>query len=216
MRDEITTDLLLTAYSQGMFPMAESRDDPRIFWLDPSVRGIIPLDGLHISRSLARRIRREDYTITIDRAFARVLDGCADRPETWINDRIRALYLDLHGQGFAHSLEVWEDDGTVLAGGIYGVALGGAFFGESMFSARRNGSKLALAYLVDRLRVGGFQLFDTQFLTDHLATMGGVEIPRLAYRLRLQQALSADADFSRQPESEVSAAGLLQRNTQMS
>lgn len=214
MRDEITPDLLLRAYESGMFPMAEHQDDPDIYWLDPVMRGILPLSGLHISRSLARAIRKQDYRVTINRAFVAVLDGCADRPQTWINPQIRDLYLDLHDSGFAHSLEIWMDD--ALAGGVYGVSIGAAFFGESMFSARTNGSKLALAYLVDRLRVGGYQLFDTQFLTDHLASLGGIEIPRLAYHLRLQNALAADADFFRQSDASVSAEGLLQRNTQMS
>ncbi|WP_212523909.1 leucyl/phenylalanyl-tRNA--protein transferase [Actibacterium sp. MT2.3-13A] len=195
MEPELTPDLLLRAYAAGVFPMAESRDDPEIFWVDPRHRGIIPLDGFHISRSLRRAILRGNYTIRTDSDFAGVLRGCADRDETWISDTIFGLYLALHEAGFAHSLEVW--DGADLIGGVYGVALGGAFFGESMFSRRANASKIALAYLVDRLRAGGFTLFDTQFLTPHLARLGGIEISRKRYRELLGGALQVAADFDR-------------------
>lgn len=196
----------------GIFPMAEHRDDPEVFWVDPKRRGIIPLDGFRISRSLARRIRREEFDITIDKDFAGVVDGCADRVETWISAEIRDLYLALHSLGHAHSLEVREDG--ELVGGVYGVALGGAFFGESMFSRRTDASKVALAYLVHRLVSGGFTLFDTQFLTAHLASLGAVEISRGAYRALLAEALQRDADFS--APSMPSAQDVIQRSTHTS
>lgn len=188
----------MQAYAAGVFPMAESAEDPRIFWVDPVERGIIPLDRFHISRSLARRIRRGGFEVSINRDFQGVLDGCADRDTTWINPEIRSLYTALHYRGDAHSLEVWQ--GGRLVGGVYGVALGGAFFGESMFSRATDASKIALAYLVSRLRHGGFALFDVQFLTDHLASLGAVEIPRALYRQALQQAVALPGDFRAQPE----------------
>lgn len=190
----ISPDLLMQAYAIGAFPMAEARDAADIFWIEPRRRGIIPLDGFHASRSLRRRIRNAPWQVTIDRAFHEVVLGCAARPETWINDEIMTLYRALHARGDAHSLEVWEGD--LLAGGVYGVALGGAFFGESMFSARRDASKVALAWLVHRLRAGGFALFDVQFLTPHLASLGGVEITARAYRVRLARAITHRADFA--------------------
>ncbi|SDI12695.1 leucyl/phenylalanyl-tRNA--protein transferase [Lutimaribacter saemankumensis] len=193
---DISPDLLLHAYAAGVFPMAETRSDPDLFWVDPRRRGVIPLDGFHISRSLARAIRRGDYRVSIDRDFAGVVDGCADREETWISERIRTLYMSLFDLNRAHSLEVWDESGTYLIGGVYGVTLGRAFFGESMFSRRRDASKIALAWLVDHLRRCGFTLFDTQFLTPHLASLGGVEIPRAEYRARLAEALEGDADFN--------------------
>lgn len=192
-RRVLDPETLLRAYAIGIFPMAESRDDPEIHWVDPRRRGVVPLDGFHISRSLSRRIRTCGWKVTVDRDFAGVVDGCADREETWINDRIRTLYLELHRLGFAHSLEVWE--GEALVGGVYGVSLGGAFFGESMFSRRTDASKLALAWLVHRLRAGGYALFDVQFLTPHLASLGAVEIPRAQYRLALEAALPLAARF---------------------
>ncbi|MGD9865650.1 MAG: leucyl/phenylalanyl-tRNA--protein transferase [Pseudodonghicola sp.] len=208
----ISPELLLHGYSIGVFPMAEHRDDPDIFWVDPKRRGIFPLESFHISRSLARRMRRGGYSVTIDRDFAGVLDGCADRAETWINQEIRTLYLDLHRLGRAHSLEVWEGD--QLIGGVYGVVLGAAYFGESMFSRRTDASKIALAYLVDRLRLAGFRLFDTQFLTTHLASLGAIEIPRADYQRRLRDAIAHDADFTAPPIP--SAQEVIQRNTQTS
>lgn len=209
----LTPDLLLRGYAAGVFPMAEARDDPEVFWVDPDRRGIIPLDRFHISRSLARRLRRGDYRVTFDTAFAAVVAGCAARPETWINDTIRRLYLDLHAAGRAHSVEVWS--GPELVGGVYGVALGAAFFGESMFSTRVDASKVALAYLVDRLRAGGFTLMDTQFLTAHLARLGAIELSRSAYRRKLAVALSGQADFNAQgPVPD--AQSVLQRNAQTS
>jgi leucyl/phenylalanyl-tRNA--protein transferase len=190
----LTPDILLGAYAAGVFPMAQSRDDPTIHWVDPKRRGIFPLDGFHISRSLRRHILRTDMTVTVDRDFAGVVAACADRPETWINAEIFGLYRALHTQGHAHSLEVWQ--GGAVVGGVYGVVLGAAFFGESMFSTATDASKLALAYLVHRLRAGRFQLFDTQFLTPHLASLGAVEIPRAEYHRRLRMALAAQASFS--------------------
>ncbi|MGR3708001.1 MAG: leucyl/phenylalanyl-tRNA--protein transferase [Alterinioella nitratireducens] len=212
-RPAITPDLLLRAYSVGIFPMSEGREDPGVFWVDPQMRGIIPLNGLHISRSLARAIRAERYQVRVNADFAGTVQGCAARDETWINDQIFDLYEQLHAAGFAHSVEVW--DGDNLVGGVYGVALGAAFFGESMFSRRTNASKIALAYLVKRLRYGGFQLFDTQFVTDHLLSMGAVEIPRSEYRKRLEKALDWEADFLAQP-SPVPVHEILHRRTQTS
>jgi leucyl/phenylalanyl-tRNA--protein transferase len=213
LEQEITPELLLQAYAAGIFPMAESRDDPVLHWVDPHHRGILPLDGFHISRSLRRRILSGRFRVTVNEDFAGVVDGCADRPETWINEPIRALYLALHEMGFAVSLEVWE--GEELVGGVYGVILGAAFFGESMFSRRTDASKVALAYMVDRLRAGKFTLFDTQFLTPHLATLGGVEISRPEYRRRLAAALRARADFAA-AGPVPSAQELVQRSTQTS
>ncbi|MEO9778766.1 MAG: leucyl/phenylalanyl-tRNA--protein transferase [Sedimentitalea sp.] len=208
----LTPELLLRGYTIGIFPMAEHRDDAEIFWVDPKRRGIIPLDGFHISRSLRRRLLRCGFDIRIDTAFADVVDGCADRAETWINAEIRQHYIALHRAGYAHSLEVW--DGTDLVGGVYGVTVGAAFFGESMFSRRTDASKIALAYLVDRLRQAGFQLFDTQFLTEHLASLGAVEIPRGSYHERLDEAIALHADFGGPPVP--TAQDVIQRNTQTS
>lgn len=190
---EITPEILLNAYAMGIFPMAEARDAQDFHWVDPKQRGILPLQGFHISRSLLRQIRQRNYTIRTNSDFSEVVRACADREETWINAPLFALYLKLHEMGFAHSVEVWSEDR--LAGGVFGIALGGAFFGESMFSRRTGGSKLALAHCIHRLRAGGFTLFDTQFLTPHLASLGGVEIPRAAYRRLLQDALGRDATF---------------------
>ncbi|WP_322895233.1 MULTISPECIES: leucyl/phenylalanyl-tRNA--protein transferase [unclassified Yoonia] len=203
--------MLLFAYRQGVFPMSESRDDPEIFWVDPKLRGIIPLDGFRISRSLARKLRREQFSVTFDTAFEDVLHGCADREETWINPTIHALYLALHYQGNAHSVEIWQDNR--LVGGVYGIRIGAAFFGESMFSRATDASKIALAYLVDRLRAGGFTLFDTQFLTPHLASLGGVEITRTRYHQLLQAALPRPASFA---GTVPSGDQVVQRNTQTS
>ena len=193
MHPALDPDLLLRAYATGIFPMAESRDDANVHWVDPRHRGIFPLDGFHISRSLARLIRRQGFTIRTDTAFEVVVDACAARDETWINAPIRAAYAELHRRGHAHSLEVWAGDR--LAGGVYGVTLGAAFFGESMFSAQTGGSKTALAFLTHRLRAGGYTLFDTQFLTPHLASLGAVEIPRTEYHRRLAAAVALTASF---------------------
>ena len=213
MAPDLTPEILLSAYAAGIFPMAESREDARIHWIDPRRRGVLRLDKFHISRSLTRRILSGTFTITTDRDFAGVLDGCADRPETWINDEIRALYLGLHRIGHAHSLEVWQ--GADLVGGVYGVTLGAAFFGESMFSRRTDASKVVLAYLVCRLRVGGFRLFDTQFLTPHFASLGAVEISRGEYRRQLAAALTGQADFDRQGAIPA-PQGIVQCSTQTS
>jgi leucyl/phenylalanyl-tRNA---protein transferase len=189
----LTPDHLLLAYAQGVFPMADGRDDPDVHWIDPRKRGIIPLAGFHISHSLARRMRRAALRVTIDQDFAGVVAACADRPETWISTTIADLYRQIHTSGHAHSLEVWDD--ARLIGGVYGVTLGAAFFGESMFSRQTDASKIALAYLVHRLRAGGYTLFDTQFLTPHLASLGGIEIDRLDYRRLLADALTRPAAF---------------------
>lgn len=208
----LTPDLLLHGYSIGIFPMAENRGDSDIFWVDPRRRGILPLDRFHMSRSLRKTILRGGYSISVNTCFADVVDGCADRADTWINEEIRNLYIALHEDLKAHSIEVWEQ--SDLVGGVYGVTLGTAFFGESMFSRRRDASKVALAYLVDRLRRAGFTLFDTQFLTDHLASLGAIEITRAAYHLRLEAALQDDADFC--APAIPTGYEVVQRNTQMS
>jgi leucyl/phenylalanyl-tRNA---protein transferase len=208
----LSPELLLHAYSIGIFPMAEHRDDPEVFWVDPKRRGIFPLADFHMSRSLARQMRRSSFTATIDQDFTGVLDGCADRVDTWINEEIRAHYITLHKRGHAHSQEIW--DGDTLVGGVYGVVLGAAFFGESMFSRRTDASKMALAYLIDRLRQTGFRLFDTQFLTPHLASLGAKEITRTAYHHQLELAISKDADF--RAALEQTAQGVIQRITQTS
>lgn len=190
---DITPDVLMQAYAVGVFPMSEHQDDPEIFWVDPRQRGILPLGGFHISRSLAKRIRKTDYEVSLNQGFSAVLEACADRDETWINDKIRDLYLALHMRKQAHSLEVWRNG--KLIGGVYGVTLGAAFFGESMFSRATDGSKLALAYLTQHLKTCGFTLFDTQFLTDHLASLGAVEISRSTYQLKLKEAIRRAADI---------------------
>ncbi len=212
MRAALTPELMLQAYAAGIFPMATARDDPVLHWIDPPQRGILPLDGFRISRSLRRRILRMDWAATVDTAFAEVVQRCADRPETWINRPIFELSCALHRMGFAHSLEVRE--GRELIGGVYGMALGAAFFAESMFSCRTDASKVALAFLVDRLREAGFVLCDTQFPTAHLASLGGITISRAAYRRRLAAALAERADFAAPalPDPQT----LLQRMSQTS
>lgn len=193
MAESLDPETLLQAYAMGIFPMAESRDDPEIHWVDPRSRGILPLDGFHVSRSLARVLLRGAMTVTVDRDFDAVVSACANRSETWISDRIQQLYGQLHRRGFAHSIEVRQ--GAALVGGVYGVVIGAAFFGESMFSTVTDASKVALAHAVHRLRAGGFQLFDTQFLTPHLASLGGVEIPRASYHRKLATAIATPASF---------------------
>lgn len=209
----LTPELLLQAYQAGVFPMSEGRDDPNVFWVDPTMRGIIPLDGFHISRSLARHMRRGSFDVTYDQAFEDVVKGCADRPETWINGPIFDLYVALHRQGYAHSIEIWQD--ARLVGGVYGVTIGAAFFGESMFSRVTDASKVALAHLVDRLRMTGYALFDTQFITPHLASLGGIEVPRREYREILAEALNRDTDFTT-PGPASAAQDVIQRNSQTS
>jgi leucyl/phenylalanyl-tRNA--protein transferase len=189
----ITPERLLGAYAQGLFPMAERRDSAELYWVSPEKRGIIPLDTFHVPHRLARTVRAGHFSVTTDRAFAEVMQGCAGsgREETWINDEIVRLYAALFAGGHAHSVECWQDG--ALAGGLYGVSLGGAFFGESMFSLARDASKVALVHLVDALKRGGFRLLDTQFLTAHLARFGAVEIPRARYLELLAEALRHDA-----------------------
>ena len=199
MRPMTTLDprLLLQGYAMGIFPMADSRQSDEVFWVEPRSRAVIPLGRFHLSHSLRRTIRSDRFRVTLDMAFAEVVTACADRPETWINPAIRQLYLELHRLGHAHSVEIRVGGG--LAGGLYGVALGAAFFGESMFSRARDTSKFALVALVARLNAGGFRLLDTQFLTDHLARLGAIEVSRLAYRRGLEAALARPADFRRLP-----------------
>ncbi|MFZ3583038.1 leucyl/phenylalanyl-tRNA--protein transferase [Loktanella sp. DJP18] len=208
----LSPDLLLHAYRQGIFPMAETRDAAEVFWVQPRYRGVIPLTGFHVSRSLRKTLRRGHLTATADRDFAGVVKGCAAREETWINAEILAVYLALHAQGDAHSIEVWQDD--TLVGGVYGVTIGAAFFGESMFSTVTDASKVALVCAVDRLRRQGFRLFDTQFITPHLASLGAVEIPRATYEARLAMALSAPAHFG--AAGPIDMAQLVQSITQTS
>ncbi len=210
---EVTPDLLLRAYSVGIFPMAENRDAKEIVWVDPEIRGTIPLDGFHVSRSLAKSFRNSHFEIGINRDFSGVVRACAKRDETWISDEIFALYRDLHDLGHAHSVEIWKNG--ELSGGLYGVSLGAAFFGESMFSAMRDSSKFALIALVARLRTGGFRLLDTQFVTPHLATLGAVEVSRSNYRSQLNRALNHAADFFALGE-ETARQELLQLSTQTS
>ncbi len=194
---ELTPDMLLKAYAVGVFPMAEDRDDPELFWVDPRMRGIIPLDRFHVSRRMVRTMRSGQFEITFDRDFEGVIEGCAeatsDRPRTWINDRIVTLYTSLFHMGRAHSVECWQ--AGRLAGGLYGVALGGVFFGESMFSRERDASKVALVSLAERLMAGGFVFIDTQFVTKHLSRFGAVEVPRNEYRKLLAEALRVEARF---------------------
>ncbi|WP_296074816.1 leucyl/phenylalanyl-tRNA--protein transferase [uncultured Agrobacterium sp.] len=189
---DITVDMLLRAYSIGLFPMAEAADDPELFWVEPDLRGIIPLDNFHVSKSLAKAIRKRPFDIRFDTAFGAVMAGCAeeapDRPNTWINETIRKLYIELHEIGHAHSVEAW--DGDTLVGGLYGVSLGAAFFGESMFSRRTNASKICLVHLVGRLRDSGFILLDTQFTTDHLKTFGAIDVPKDEYSKMLDRAVN--------------------------
>ncbi len=209
----LTPELRLGAYAAGVFPMAEAKDDPDVHWVDPLERGVLPLDEFHMSRSLARRMKSGRFEARLDTAFADVLDGCADRDETWINSTIRDLMLQLFDRGHAHAVSVWRDDR--LIGGMYGLALGGAFFGESMFSRETDASKMALASAVDHLRRTGFILFDTQFLTPHLASLGGQSISRDTYRSRLATALQVEADISALP-LETDPQALVQRITQTS
>ena len=192
---DLDPQTVLRAYASGIFPMADDRDAPGIYWVEPKLRGILPLDGFHLSRSLRKLVASDRYRVTADQAFEDILRLCAesasDRPETWINGTIERAFVRLHEMGFAHSVEIW--DGDRLAGGLYGLALGQAFFGESMVSRAPSPSKVALAWLVARLKVGGFRLLDCQFQTDHLATMGAVEIPRDTYSALLSDALGIDS-----------------------
>jgi leucyl/phenylalanyl-tRNA--protein transferase len=198
---ELTPDILLRTYAAGIFPMAESAEDPTLFWVDPETRGILPLDKFRVSRGVQRKLRRHLFEVRCDTAFEEVVRACAaktsERPTTWINEEIIRLYLGLHAMGHAHSVECWE--GGELAGGLYGVCIGGAFFGESMFSRATDASKIALAHLVARLRRGGYRLLDTQFVTSHLEQFGVTEVGRGEYQALLSSALAADASFYRGP-----------------
>jgi leucyl/phenylalanyl-tRNA--protein transferase len=193
----LTPDLLLCAYASGLFPMANDRHDPTIHWIDPKRRGVLPLHRFHQPRSLRKVIRRRQFDVRVDSAFARVIEACAEarpeRPRTWLNDELIALYCVLHRRGYAHSVEAWREGR--LVGGVYGVSLGAAFFGESMFTRERDASKVALAALVERLIAGGYRLLDTQFVTDHLRRFGAIEIARAAYRAMLRDAIEATATF---------------------
>jgi leucyl/phenylalanyl-tRNA---protein transferase len=196
---EITPDVLLKAYACGIFPMAESAEDPALYWIEPERRGIIPLEGFHVPTRLARTVRRDPFTVVSDRDFDAVIAGCGDpkpgRARTWINPRIRNLYRGLYDIGHCHTVEVY--DGNRLVGGLYGVSLGRAFFGESMFHRARDASKIALVHLVARLKAGGYKLLDTQFVTDHLKTFGAIELSRRQYHKVLAEALIGEADFGR-------------------
>ena len=198
---KITTEMVLRAYSIGIFPMAETADDPSIHWIEPKRRGIIPLDGLHVSRSLAKLIRSDRFQVAIDTDFQSVIEACGTtHGSTWINLPIRSLFSELFEKGHVHSVEVYEKN--QLVGGLYGLALGGTFFGESMFHTVTNASKVALVHLVARLNAGGFCLLDTQFLTPHLATLGAIEIDRLEYKSLLANTLSVTAEFPLRSERE--------------
>jgi leucyl/phenylalanyl-tRNA--protein transferase len=207
---DVTPELMLRAYRAGLFPMAETRRGDRLYWLDPEQRGILPLNAFHLPRRLARTVTSGGFEITSDRDFARIIAGCAapaeGREDTWINRDIERLFTSLHALGHAHSLEAWQDG--VLVGGLYGVVLGGAFFGESMFSVARDASKVALVHLVARLRLGGFTLLDTQFVTSHLTRFGAIEVPRDTYKALLEKAAGVPARWladppSAQVESEI-------------
>lgn len=208
---------LLACYARGVFPMAESRSDSRVYLLEPDERGVLPLDRFHISRSLKKTVRRDAFTLTVNRCFETVVRSCAasapGREDTWINDQILMLYLDMHAEGHAHSIEAWKDG--KLAGGLYGVSLGAAFFGESMFSTVTDASKVTLVALIARLRTGGYQLLDTQFNTDHLKRFGAETIPQALYRKSLDEAIEQSSDFFALPEG-VSGDQLLQSITQTS
>jgi len=205
---EVTADLVLRAYRHGLFPMAEGRAGDKLFWLDPVKRGVLPLDSFHLPRRLFRTLVSGTLPVTADQNFAGVIAGCAtplpDRADTWINPQIERLFIDLFRMGFGHSVETWQNG--VLVGGLYGVALGGVFFGESMFSFARDASKIALVHLVARLRLGGFRLLDTQFVTAHLAQFGAQEIPRETYKIQLAAAVDEPAAWLVDPGPDILAA----------
>ena len=189
----LSPEVLLLAYQQGLFPMAESRNAKQVQWIQPKKRGIFPLGNFHISRSLKRAILKKDYSITINSCFPKVVEKCADRNETWINGDIYNCYCKLHDDGFAHSIEVWRDDR--LIGGVYGVAIGAAFFGESMFSLVSNASKFALFHLIERLKFGDYDFIDTQFINDHLSQFGAVEIPNTDFKKNLKKSIKKNSNF---------------------
>ena len=201
----VTAELMLRAYRAGLFPMAESRAGHRLYWLDPEMRGVLPLDHFHLPKRLLRTVLSGPYTVTSNTDFPGVIAGCATaapgREDTWINDDIERLFIELQRTGFAHSVETRHDG--VLVGGLYGVALGGVFFGESMFSQARDASKVALVHLVARLRLGGYRLLDTQFVTSHLAQFGATEIPRDAYKIQLAEALQVPAIWHPSPDPSL-------------
>ncbi|HVZ53947.1 MAG TPA: leucyl/phenylalanyl-tRNA--protein transferase [Pseudolabrys sp.] len=198
---EITPEVLLKAYACGIFPMAESADDPALYWIEPEMRGVIPLDGFHVPARLKRTLRSTPFQVFVDRDFDGVIDGCAepkhDRMRTWINARIRRIYRALYDAGHCHTVEVY--DGDVLVGGLYGVSLGRAFFGESMFHRARDASKIALVHLIARLKAGRYRLLDTQFVTEHLRSFGAVEVPKRRYHRLLDEAVVGEADFAALP-----------------
>ena len=202
---EITPEILLKAYAAGIFPMAEDADDPSLFWVEPRERGIIPLDGFHIAKRLARTVRSDQFEVRVDRDFDAVIAGCAapalDREKTWISRRIRELYGELFDAGYCHTVEVYRENR--LVGGLYGVRLNGAFFGESMFHTERDASKVALVHLVARLRRGGFSLLDTQFVTSHLAQFGAMEVPRRTYKQMLRTAMDHGAEWNVWPSGHI-------------
>jgi len=213
MTEQLTPDILLSAYRAGIFPMAESATNKNIFWVDPIYRGIMPLNNFHVSKSLRRAIMKLDYQILVNTGFEKVIKMCSERPETWINQEIITNYCLLYQSGHAHCVEVWNKE--KLIGGIYGVSIGAVFFGESMFSKKNNASKIALAYLVHRLKETGFKLFDIQFLTPHLASLGAIEIPKSKYKVLLDQAIEEAANFGSASYSpDVSA--IAQRSAQTS
>lgn len=207
----LETTLLLRAYAAGLFPMADTRDSPDVFWVEPRRRGLIPIDRFHLSRSLARTLRRDIFRHSTDVAFERVIMACAEpaegREQSWINHAIEDAYIRLHHEGHAHSVETWDEDGE-LVGGLYGVRIGAAFFGESMFTRRTDASKAALAHLIARLRVGGFTLLDTQFWTPHLARFGAIEVKRARYLSLLAEALARAADWTAFGPTGTLAAGV--------
>lgn len=214
---QLTPEIVLSAYASGVFPMAESADTPTLFWVDPERRGILPLRGFHIPKRLARTVRSDHFDVWVNRAFHEVVRGCAEptpeRPSTWINEEIFRLFVDLYERGAAHSVECWRGDR--LVGGLYGVSLGGAFFGESMFSRERDASKVALVHLVGRMIAGGYSLLDTQFVTTHLSGFGAIEVPRTVYHRLLGQALSIQGNFRKLPV-HIPGAMALQSITQTS
>lgn len=213
----LTPELVLQAYADGLFPMAESYRDSRLYWIDPDWRAIFPFGGFHVPRRLVRTVRSGKFEVRVDTAFPEVVKACATltpkRRDTWISERIVTLYTALHERGYAHSVECWHDER--LAGGLYGVALGGGYFGESMFTQERDASKVALVHLYERLRAGGFVLFDIQFITPHLSQFGAIEIPRADYLARLREALKVDARFYSW-EEDSARGGELQSITQTS
>lgn len=217
--NKITPELVLNAYAQGVFPMAESADSSEVYWVDPEMRGIIPLDEFHLPRKLAKKIRQHPFDIRIDTAFPEVIAGCAasdahnGRKETWINEEIISLYSDLFDKGFVHTIECWQGDKIV--GGLYGISLAGIFCGESMFHTATDASKIALCYLVARLKKGGYHILDTQFITSHLAQFGAMEIPRQEYKKRLEKAMLTVGNFYSLPDDSMPET-ILQSLTQTS